>query len=183
MLINVVSQPSTADKGSPMGGQVAVLGIGNILMRDDGAGPRVIALLQQDPGTAEGLLLLDGGTLSFTLLHPLQTCCRLVVVDSALLGLKPGTLSCFEGEAMDAFLRSGRRSAHEVGLADLLDMARLLGVLPPQRALVVIQAADISLGDTLSLPVARAIPYAAQRVRQTVQTWLSPVVIPLSGDP
>ncbi len=154
-----------------MAGHIFILGIGNILMRDDGAGPRVIHQLQEEWNGEAGVFLLDGGTLAFTLLPTLCACPALIVVDAARLGLEPGAIGRFEGEAMDAYLRSGKHSAHEVVIADLLDMARLLNALPTRRVLIAIQAIDDSFGEVLSIPVAQAIPRAAAAVREIVNQW------------
>ncbi len=73
---------------------------------------------------------------------------------------------------MDAFLKTTRRrSVHEVGLIDLLDMARLHGCLPRQRALLCIQPQHIDWGETLSPHVAAALPDAVGQARATLQRW------------
>jgi len=78
----------------------------------------------------------------------------MLVVDAAELEAVPGTVSLFEGIAMDRFLASvRRRTVHEVGLIDLLDMGRLQGCLPSRRALLCIQPSRIEWSETLSAPV------------------------------
>jgi hydrogenase maturation protease len=73
---------------------------------------------------------------------------------------------------MDEFLKtSRRRTVHEVGLIDLLDMARLLGCLPDRRALLCIQPGRIDWCETLSAPVTEAMPEAARRARATLERW------------
>ena len=62
---------------------------------------------------------------------------------------RAGAIAPFEGAAMDEFLRSTRRrTVHEVGLIDLLDMARLRDCLPPRRALLCIQPGRIDWSET-----------------------------------
>ena len=73
---------------------------------------------------------------------------------------------------MDEFLTSTRRrSVHEVGLIDLLDMARLQGCLPRRRALLCIQPCRIDWSETLSTSVARALPEAARQAQVLLQRW------------
>ena len=148
-----------------------VLGIGNTLLSDEGAGIHVLRHLEtRIPRQAE-VTLLDGGTLSFTLAAAIAEHEALVVVDAAELGAEPGRVACFEGSAMDRFLGTRKRSAHEVGLLDLLDMARLTGDLPSQRALVAVQPASLDWGTRPTAAVAAAIPRAGQAVLDLLRRW------------
>ena len=153
--------------------QILVLGIGNTLLADDGVGVRIVESLRSDPDMAERMLI-DGGTLSFSLLSHLEDAQAMLVVDAANLEAAAGTVRVFESEAMDRFIRrSGGRSVHEVGLAEVMDMARLHGCLPPQRALVCIQPERIDWGDALSPAVQAATPHARRQVRELLCRWAS----------
>jgi hydrogenase maturation protease len=150
-----------------------VLGIGNTLLADDGVGVKIIEALRGDPDMAERTLI-DGGTLSFSLLCHLEDAQAMLVVDAADLEATPGTVRVFESDAMDRFIRRTRgRSVHEVGLADLMDMARLHDCLPPQRALVCIQPERIDWGEVLSPAVQAATPHACRQVRELLWRWAS----------
>lgn len=151
-----------------------VLGIGNTLLSDEGIGVHVIQYLQQRYPPPPGITYLDGGTLSFTLAGAIQDAARLIVVDAAELKAAPGTVRVLTDAHMDHFLGSGRRSVHEVGLVDLLNIARLTDTLPARRALVGIQPQELGWGEAPSGPVAAAIPVAAGRVLQLIRTWRSP---------
>jgi hydrogenase maturation protease len=148
-----------------------VLGIGNTLLTDDGAGVHTVSYLRRTQGEAADVRYVDGGTLSFVFLEEIEGADGLIVVDAAEMDAPPGTIRRFEGGAMDRFLRAGRRSAHEIGLADILELAHLRGRQIPRRALVAIQPERVAWGDTPSPTVARAIPEAAQDVVQLVQGW------------
>jgi hydrogenase maturation protease len=153
------------------GPQTLLLGIGNTLLADDGAGVRLIERLRADPDMA-ALMLIDGGTMSFSLLSYLEGTGALLAVDAANLEAPAGTVQVFEEAAMDRFIcRSRGRSVHEVGLADLMDMARLHGCLPRRRALVCIQPARIDWGEPLSEAVLAAMPYACAQVRNVLRRW------------
>jgi hydrogenase maturation protease len=151
-----------------------VLGFGNVLLSDDGAGVRLIERLrsEMDAGAAD---FIDGGTLSFSLLSYVEASDSMLVADAADLDAIPGTIGFFEGAAMDDFLKSSRRrTVHEVGLIDLLDMARLRDCLPSRRALLCIQPGRIDWSEALSAPVAEAMPEAARQARSTLQRWRGP---------
>jgi len=103
-----------------------VLGVGNTLLQDDGAGVHALRHVGQLWGPAPGLDLFDGGTLGFAILPALERFDRWVVIDATEMSREPGAVATFEDTEMDRFLGRPRRSAHEVGLSDLLDMARLV---------------------------------------------------------
>ncbi len=147
-----------------------VLGIGNILLSDEGAGVHVVTYLKRHH-CVPGVSYLDGGTLSFSLAAAIGSVSEWVVLDAAQLGLAPGEVRSFVGEDMDRFLGTNKRSVHEVGLVDLMDIARLTDSLPVHRALVGIQPAELGWGDRPTRPVAAAIPVAAARVMDLLREW------------
>jgi hydrogenase maturation protease len=151
--------------------RILVLGIGNTLLSDEGVGVHVIDRLSRD-ALPERVTCLDGGTLSFTLAGPIEDCDQLIVVDAAELSSQPGTVHVFEGEAMDDYVaKGGKRSVHEVGLADLLSIAALAGHLPARRALVGIQPELLDWGNDCTPTVAAAIPQACERVHTLISRW------------
>jgi hydrogenase maturation protease len=148
-----------------------VLGFGNVLLSDDGAGIRLVERLRTELG-ADAAEFVDGGTLSFSLLPYLEATHSMLVIDAADLDGEPGAIGLFDGAGMDEFLKiSRRRTVHEVGLIDLLDMARLMGCLPDQRALLCIQPGRIDWCETLSDCVAQAMPEASRQARATLERW------------
>ncbi|HHH13754.1 MAG TPA: hydrogenase maturation protease [Thiolapillus brandeum] len=151
-----------------------VLGVGNTLLSDEGCGVHVVRHLQGKLDERKDVQLLDGGTLSFSLAAPIADHEELIVVDAARLDAPPGAFRCFQGEAMDRFLGNRRRSAHEVGLLDLMDMLRLTDCLPRRRALVAIQPASLEWGARPTAMVAAAIPQAARRVLELIDHWRNP---------
>ena len=151
-----------------------VLGIGNTLLTDEGVGVHVVAMLQARHPSPEEVTFLDGGTLSFSLAGELAEHQRLIVVDAARTGREPGSVVCYEGMEMDRYLQGNRKSVHEVGLGDLLDIARLSGHYPEQRALVGIEPLSMEWGEAVSEPVARTLPEAAERVLTLIRRWNQP---------
>lgn len=149
-----------------------ILGIGNTLLGDDGVGVHVADALRSRPARTDGLEVLDGGTLSFTLADAIGGADRLVVVDAARLDSPPGTIRVFEGAAMDRFVAGTRRaSVHEVSLLDLLTVAQLSGQLPRQRALIGIEPERVHWSDRLSDRVERAVPLASALACDLVSRW------------
>jgi len=151
-----------------------VLGIGNTLLSDEGAGVHVIRHLQQQDEPIPDTEYVDGGTLSFTLAGLIEQAHNLIIIDAAQLQAEPGEIRTFIGDEMDAFLRHNRkRSVHEVSLMDLLGIATLAEQLPARRALIGIQPEIIDWGELPSARVQAAIPLASARVVSLVRDWQS----------
>ena len=162
----------TADP-APSGTRVLVLGVGNPLMSDDGVGQRLLAALAECLPALDGVEYLDAGTLGFMLLPRVEQCDGLLALDAAQLNGPPGAVRVFEGEALDAFVRSPRCSVHELGLRDLLDAARLTDSLPARRALVGVQPAELGWGVALSPEVEAALTVAVTAARHLLEAWLA----------
>lgn len=155
-----------------MGTGTLILGIGNTLLTDEGVGIHVLKALQDRGGLPADVILMDGGTLSFTLAGPIEDCARLIAVDAAELKDRPGSIRVFEGDAMDTHVaQGGKRSVHEVSLADVLGMAALSGHLPGQRALVGIQPKYMDWGDGPTPEVGAAIPDACRAIGDIIARW------------
>ena len=148
-----------------------ILGIGNTLLTDEGAGIHALNLLQSEYPDIPNLTFLDGGTLSFTLATWIEDCTNLIVFDAAELQQPAGTVQTFVGDAMDEFLGSSRRSAHEVGLLDLIDIARITEHLPVNRALIGIQPEKMGWGMQPSEPVQHALDQAVEEAVKLISDW------------
>ncbi|AHH97557.1 hydrogenase maturation protease [Kutzneria albida] len=143
-----------------------VLGIGNILLSDDGIGVRVVQALDGATGLPPETEVVDGGTQGLELLPLVATARALVVVDAVDVGAPPGSLHTYADDLLRATTGT-HVTVHQVGLADMIGAARLTGVLPAHAVLIGIQVATTSLGLTLSPSVARTVPAAMA----AVQAW------------
>ncbi len=159
-----------------------VLGIGNSLLTDDGAGVHAALRLAEGLGDDPDVVVLDAGTLSFSLLPYVQECSALIAFDAARSGRAPGEVVVHEGPQFDRFVQRNGRSVHEVGLADLLDMARLDGRLPERRVLIGIEPASTDWGLECTPPVAASLPLAVERAREFVERWRDARRSPVTGE-
>lgn len=149
-----------------------IMGVGNTLQGDDGVGVHALHWLQSALGAQPGITLYDAGTLGVTLLVEIEQTERLIFIDAMRMNSVPGTVRCFEGAAMDQWLRRAQAgSVHEVSLGELLDMARLLDRLPPHRALIGIEPGHIGWGEHLSTELAGALPQVESCVRDVLRRW------------
>lgn len=152
--------------------KTVILGIGNTLLSDEGVGIHVLDALDRAGVQRDGVELVDGGTLSFTLAVPIEEADALIVVDAAQLKSPPGTLQMFEGDDMDRFLAGQRKSSvHEVGLTDLMTIAKLTERWPEKRALIAIQPEKVDWGDVPTPDVQSAIPEACRRIETLLEDW------------
>ncbi len=140
-----------------------ILGVGNLLMSDDGVGIRVIERLEAAYRLPEDVQTLDGGTCGLDLLHYLEGVEHLIVVDAANFNEPPGTIRRLEGEAVPAFLAQ-KISPHEINLPELLFSAKLTGIYPRSVVVLGIQPQTLAVGLALSPPLAARVDELVERV-------------------
>ena len=154
-----------------MANNTLILGIGNTLLADEGAGIHMLDYLHRHYPELPDATCLDGGTLSFTLAPYIEAADNLIVIDAAELDAPPGTVEVFAGEDMDRFAGKTKRSVHEVSLGDLLAIAHLTDAIPENRVLIAIQPEKVDWGSCLSNPVKQALPAAAQQIVERLGRW------------
>ncbi|MFI5301786.1 MAG: HyaD/HybD family hydrogenase maturation endopeptidase [Polyangiales bacterium] len=143
--------------------RVVVLGVGNLLLSDEGVGVRCIEALERDARVPSSVRLIDGGTSTHELLEDLEDLDVLILVDAVLAGRAPGTLLRLEGAEIPAAF-SSKLSPHQHGINDLLASLTLLGRAPREVVLFGVEPASLSLSLELSPIVATAMPALVERV-------------------
>jgi hydrogenase maturation protease len=147
-----------------------VLGIGNILLGDEGIGVWVVESLKRRYRFPSLATLLEGGTLGLDLLPQLQNVSRLLVVDAVQLGRKPGEIVRLEGDEVPRALHV-KVSPHQIGLEELLATARLMGCEPAKVVLWGMEPESIEPGADFSPQVARALPGLQTKVLKELAEW------------
>jgi len=144
-----------------------VLGIGNVLMGDEGVGVHAVRHMQNE-GMPPDAVLVDGGTGGFHLLSYFEDYGRIVMIDATMDGRPPGTVGVTRPRFASEFPRA--LSAHDIGLRDLIEGATLLGPLP-EICLVTISVASIQpMEIDLSPPIRDALPIITRLVREILDT-------------
>lgn len=151
--------------------RILVLGIGNVLLTDEGAGVHAARRLSGLTPLDEGLQVLDGGTVGLALAPLIEQAERLIVLDAMQLGEAGGAVQVFLDDEMDRCLGRRRLSVHEVSLRDILDAVRLSGRLPRQRALIGIQPCSLDWGLEPTPSVALAIESASRKALELIERW------------
>lgn len=140
-----------------------ILGVGNLLLKDEGVGIHVIHALEKET-LPSGVHLIDGGTGGFHLIAWLEEYNRIIMIDATLDNNPPGTVRQLKPRYASDF--PPLMSAHEIGLRDMIEVMQLTGKMP-EIHLIVISALDISeVGMELSPEVEKAIPDVIARVKE-----------------
>lgn len=138
--------------------RVLVMGIGSLVHRDDGVGPRAIHALERlEPPLPDAVALVDAGTSIVDQIGALEDAGELICIDAALGGGSPGTIYRFSPD--DVRYRASRfHDLHKLTLFDVLAMAGKLRGRPLAAAVLAMEPATVEWGTELSVEVAAALP-------------------------
>ncbi len=149
---------------------IAVFGIGNILLSDDGVGVHTLNRLKEEydlPGYVE---LIDGGTKGLDLLPLLEDRDKVLIIDAANFKKEPGTIGAVEGEKIPAFL-STKLSVHQIGLPDMLFAAKLMNIMPEEMCLIGIQPESMATSIEMSDVVSKGMEPLLEKVIERLREW------------
>lgn len=107
--------------------KILVLGLGNVLLNDEGIGVRVVNEMEK-LDLPENVDVLDGGTGGFVLLSLFQEYQTMIIIDATLNNEKPGSIKVLKPKFSSDFPKS--MSTHELGMKDMIESAMLLGKVP-----------------------------------------------------
>lgn len=147
---------------------ILVLGIGNVLLTDEGIGVRALKELERRYIFPANVELLDGGTAGIELLRHISGRDYLIIIDAMKSGQKPGTVIRLAGEDVPAAFRT-RISPHQLGLSDLLAAAMLTDELPWNLVLFGVEPESIDIGldltDTVEASLEKLIDAVVNEIR------------------
>lgn len=147
---------------------ITILGVGNILLTDDGLGVQAIQELERTCAFPPNVILYDGGTGGLGLLPVIEQAERLIVVDAVLVEAAPGTVVRFDFEDLPATL-TRRLSAHEIDIIEVLKVAESLGKRPP-TVIIGMQPEDISTYGT-ELTVKTHLPKLVSAILEELESY------------
>jgi len=147
---------------------ILVLGIGNVLLTDEGVGVRTLKELERRFSFPANVELLDGGTAGIELLRHIRNRDCLIIIDAMKSGQVPGTIVRVAGEEVPAAFRT-RISPHQLGLSDLLAAAMLTDELPKNLILFGVEPESIDIGldltETVEANLGKLIEAVADELR------------------
>jgi hydrogenase maturation protease len=135
---------------------ILILGIGNILLKDEGIGVHVVNGLQAMTLPSD-VDIMDGGTLGLDLLFYIEGRKKVIVIDTVMAGEAPGTLYRFTDRELVA-KKDFLRTAHGIDFADVVKTAEMLGRKPEEIVFIGIEPEDISDGLEPTALIAGRIP-------------------------
>jgi hydrogenase maturation protease len=141
--------------------RILALGLGNLLLGDDGAGVHAVRRLRA--ARLPGVVAVDVGTAVLDAVHLIERADRLLAIDALRAGGAPGTLYALTPESVRD--DGVRHSAHELNLLAALRWARRR---PLETLILAVEPARIDFGDELSEPVARALPSLVAVARRLI---------------
>jgi hydrogenase maturation protease len=143
--------------------KLLILGIGNVLMGDEGVGVHVVNEIS-NAGVPDEVECLDGGTGSFLLLEAMQSAEKVILIDACIDGAEAGKVRKLQPKFSKDYPKT--LTAHDIGLKDLLDAFYLMGKRPPDVTLFAISIPPLNdMILDLSPAVSSAVPHIAQLVR------------------
>ena len=152
------------------GAETTVLGIGNVILSDEGFGVRVVEFLAANYDFSEDVQLVDGGTLGIELTQFVTDSKRLLVIDSINGGKEPGTRFRFVNDEVQAHFQD-KLSAHEVGIQDVLTLLTLTGKKIPEVVVIGAQPFFVEPGVTLSEGMKDLMPKVAEEEVEQLTAW------------
>jgi hydrogenase maturation protease len=162
--------PATrAGEAAPLDADTVVVGVGNIVHSDDGAGVHALQMLRDAGEAPAGALLLDGGTLGLELLSYLQNARRILFLDAVDACAEPGTTLRIETEVLRGM--RGSWNVHQLGVADLLNALALVSVTPQEIVLLGVQPESTDWGSECTPPVKRALPQLVNAALEQLRSW------------
>ncbi len=149
-------------KGIKTKKKVLILGIGNILHKDDGLGVSIVneitASIKDLPKYVE---VADGGTLGYDLLPLMSGREKIIIVDALKVGDKPGSIYRFPAKHLTD--TNNKFSLHEMGVKKIIDMLSLTGEKPEIEIIGVvpedIQSLEIGISDSVKQSIPKAVEY------------------------
>jgi hydrogenase maturation protease len=148
-----------------------VLGLGNLLQRDEGFGIHALDALENSLNPLpEDIEFVDGGVLGLNLLPLVEDCSHLLVLDAVNSGRPPGTIIELRDHEIPLY-NNVKLSEHQVSFQEVLGLAMLRGGLPEHLHLLGIQPADLSSGIDLSPVVEKTLAAVTQRSGEILRNW------------
>jgi len=151
--------------------ELVVLGVGNTLLGDEGFGVCVARELERRDVPC-GVSVVEGGVGGFTLLDVIQEASKAIIVDAADMGMEPGSLRRFVPDEVVSVRDEGGFSLHQIGLLEVLELARALG-RDLEVVIIGVQPETLEPMDGLSPTVQSKVSEAVKLVRMEIDDYFA----------
>ncbi len=158
----------------------AIIGIGNVLQKDDGIGIKILNHIDAHFRFPESVELIDGGTCGATLNTAIVDKQWLIIIDALNVPGDPGEVRVLAGELFIHRPAQTKMSPHQVGFLDLIQLMRFEGTGPEELELIGIIPEDLTNGPDITAPVDATIGPVTQKVLELLNNR---GIVPEKRDP
>ncbi len=160
------NKPPGGDSDAPPG-RVVVLGVGNLLLSDEGVGVHVAnKLMEMD--LPPGVQVVEGGTDGFRLMNVVTGAARLIVVDAVKGGGPPGSIYKFDIEDAPTYPDEYKTSVHQIGILEVVHLSELIGEAP-ETTIIGVEPKSLDMGMELSPEVEAKVSRIIELVLEEVK--------------
>jgi hydrogenase maturation protease len=151
-------------------GNIAIIGLGNILLSDEGVGVHVINIVKERYTFSPGVEIIDGGTMGLDLLPLFEGRDKILIVDAVDFGKDPGYIGILENDAIPSALNS-KLSVHHIGLSDVLFASKLIGISPSEICLIGIQPKSLDVSLEMTEEIKGKIETVIDLILRKLKEW------------
>lgn len=143
-----------------------IIGIGNILLKDDGVGVHTINCLRSE-NIPSAIELVDGGTSTLNILGYFLDYSRVIIIDCLRAGYEPGTIYKINPDEISNY-KSENLSLHDVQILDVIKMANMIGKFP-KVTIIGIEPKEISLNTELTETIKNKVPEVIKHIKNELE--------------
>ena len=151
--------------------KIGVMGVGNVLLRDEGFGVKLLYLLKAKYDFPENVILIDGGTAGIFLSPEIDYLDRLLIVDVVKAKGNPGEIKLYEKEDFFIDRLPLKLSPHQLGLQEVLLLNEIKGTCPEEVKLIGIIPKSIETGTGLTPELEAKLPEVEEKVLEILKEW------------
>lgn len=151
---------------------ISVVGIGNIIMQDEGFGVRCAEYLQKITDYPDFVQIIDGGTLGMDLMPYIAGTKKLLLIDAIDVEGNVGDFYQFTGDELNAYFKN-KITIHDVGVNDMLAVLKLTDNPIEEVIVMGIKPEIVSMGLDMTEKVAEKVPEVAQKAKELVDKWVA----------
>ena len=150
--------------------KIIVLGIGNLLLSDEGVGVKIVQNLKAQYEFPENVELVDGGTGGFSLLPYIESAKKLLLIDTISGGNPPGTIYKFKGKDIPHQIIE-KISIHEISFSDILSLAKLRDNHPEELVIIGIEPESLEMKMELSETIKNKFETLLNEILSQLEDW------------
>jgi hydrogenase maturation protease len=129
---------------------IVVIGLGNVLLSDEGIGVHIVKRLSEQQAKFTFVDFIDAGTIGMSLLHLIANRKKAVIIDCARMGAKPGTIKQFTPDDVQSVKKLSHFSLHEADILQVINLSKQLGECPDEVVFFGIEPESLKPGQRLS---------------------------------